>query len=82
MLRAAGLAVGGVIGILAARAVPFESVRHADGYVAALVAGLLMRVVVHHGSGALVAQRTADRGLNLAAAVVGISVGVLAGFLH
>jgi len=81
LLRAAGLAAAGVIGILAARAVPFESVRHAEGYVAALVAGLLLRVVVHD-TGALVPPRAAGRGLNLAAAVVGISVGVLAGFLH
>ena len=81
LLRASWLAVAGAVGVLSAAVVPFESVEHADGCVAAVVGGLLVHVVMHDLRVA-VPERATGLGAKLAAALVGVSLAVLAALVR
>jgi hypothetical protein len=52
-----------------------------DAYVAAVVAGLLLHVVSHDLHD-VPSQRASPSGLKLAAALFGVSVGVIGALLH
>jgi len=79
--RAAVLALVAILGVLAAGVIPLGAFEAADGAVAAAVAGLLLHVVGHDRRSLLPAKR-AGWAANVAAAALGISLGVLAALIH
>ena len=79
--RATVLALVDTLGVLAADVIPLDTFEAADGAVAAVVAGLLLHVVGHDRR-SLVPQRRAGWVANVAAAALGVSLGVLAALIH
>jgi len=80
-VRSAGIALAGVAGVLIAGSVPLRAVERVDGWVAAAVAGLLLHVVAHDAR-ELMPGRSEARGVTLAAALAGVSLGAITAFFH
>jgi len=81
LLRAVGLAVAGVLGVLLTHSVPLEEMSAAHGWLAAAAAGMLLHVVMHD-LGADLPQTRPARLLDLAMAALGLSVSALGGAAH
>jgi hypothetical protein len=80
-LRVAGMAAAGVGGVLLARFVPLWSVEHAEPWVSAAVAGVLIHVVTHDAR-ELLPRRDGPWGWHAMAALLGATFGVLPRLVH
>jgi uncharacterized membrane protein YraQ (UPF0718 family) len=81
IVRAVGLAIASVTGVLLANAVPPDFVATSGAWVTALVAGLLVHVVSHD----LTSQgprSASERSLDLVVAAAGIAVSLIGGIEH
>jgi hypothetical protein len=81
LLRAFGLAVAGVLGVLLTHAVALEEMSRAHGWLSAAAAGMLLHVVMHDLGADLPRARSA-RLLDLGMAATGLAVSVLGGTAH
>jgi uncharacterized protein len=79
LLRSLGIGAAIAVGIMAAGVVPAELVTRASPWVAALVSGLLLHVVMHDLT-ASPPESAADRTLDLGGALLGASVPLLGEF--